>query len=169
MISIAGVIGAGLFIGSGAVKAFLKLSKSGVPIRAILFSTIFSYIAVIFSYISPDKLFLFLINSSGAVALLVYLVIAFSHLQMRRRLERENPEALQIRMWLFPYLTYATFVVIVGIFIAMLIIESLRVQAVLTLLIAGLTVASYFIFVRKKNGIGELEKGIVQASSRTLP
>ncbi|MBO0601557.1 hypothetical protein I2483_07775 [Sporosarcina sp. E16_3] len=60
---------------------------------------------------------------------------------MRRRLESENPEALQIRMWLFPYLTYATIFVITGIFIAMLVIESLRVQAVLTLLIAGLTVA----------------------------
>ena len=151
-----------------APKAFLKLSKKGVPVRAILFSTLFSYIAVIFSYVSPDKIFLFLINSSGAVALLVYLVIAFTHLRMRRRLESENPEALQIRMWLFPYLTYATIFVITGIFIAMLVIESLRVQAVLTLLIAGLTVACYFIFVRKKEGIKELEKGIIQASSRTL-
>jgi GABA permease len=52
-----------------APKSFLKLSKNGVPVRAILFSTAFSYIAVIFSYISPDKLFLFLVNSSGAVAI----------------------------------------------------------------------------------------------------
>ena len=152
-----------------APKAFLKLSKKGVPVRAILFSTIFSYIAVIFSYTSPDKIFLFLINSSGAVALLVYLVIAFSHLKMRRRLERENPKALQLRMWLFPYLTYATIFVIAGIYIAMLIIESLRVQAVLTLLIAGITVTSYFIFARKKDSVGELKKGVVQTSSRTLP
>src|SRR6185437_15830201 len=111
--------------------------------RAILFSTIFSYVAVIFSYTSPDKIFLFLINSSGAVALLVYLVIAFSHLRMRRKLEKENPEALQLRMWLFPYLTYATIIVITGIYVAMLIIESLRVQALLTLLIASLTIVSY--------------------------
>lgn len=151
-----------------APRAFLKLSKKGVPVRAILFSTIFSYIAVIFSYVSPDKLFLFLINSSGAVALLVYLVIAFSQLRMRRIIEKENPEALQLKMWLFPYLTYFTIVCISGIFIAMLVIESLRVQAVLTLLIAGLTVASYFIFVRKKAYMGELQKGILQSSSKTI-
>lgn len=151
-----------------APKGFLKLSKKGVPVRAILFSTIFSYVAVIFSYTSPDKIFLFLINSSGAVALLVYLVIAFSHLQMRKRLEKENPEALQLKMWLFPYLTYATIIIISGIYVAMLIIESLRVQALLTLLIASLTIASYFIFVRKKDKVGELKEGILQASSRTI-
>ncbi|MFC5589519.1 amino acid permease [Sporosarcina soli] len=151
-----------------APKAFLKLSKKGVPVRAILFSTVFSYIAVIFSYTSPDKIFLFLVNSSGAVALLVYLVIAFSQLQMRRILEQEKPEALQLKMWLFPYLTYATILCIAGIFIAMLIIESLRIQAILTLLIASLTITSYFIFVRKKEGMSELQKGILSSSSRTI-
>ncbi len=151
-----------------APKAFLRLSKKGVPVRAILFSTVFSYIAVIFSYTSPDKIFLFLVNSSGAVALLVYLVIAFSQLRMRRIIEKENPGALQLKMWLFPYLTYATIFCIAGIFIAMLVIDSLRIQAVLTLLIAGLTIASYFIFVRKKESMSELQKGILQSSSKTI-
>jgi GABA permease len=90
----------------------IKLSKRGVPVRAILFSTLFSYIAVIFSYISPDKIFLFLINSSGAVALLMYLVICFSQLRMRKKLERENPNSPEGKIWLYPYLTYFTIVCI---------------------------------------------------------
>ncbi|WP_252501688.1 GABA permease [Sporosarcina sp. Marseille-Q4943] len=151
-----------------APKAFMKLSKKGVPVRAILFSTVFSYIAVIFSYTSPDKIFLFLINSSGAVALLVYLVIAFSQLRMRRKLEREHPEALEVKMWLYPYLTYFSIICIVGIYVAMLIIDSLRTQALLTLLIAGLTIASYFVFARKKESVQNVKKGILQATSRTL-
>ena len=150
-----------------APKAFLKLSKRGVPTRAILFSTAFSYVAVIFSYTSPDKIFLFLINSSGAVALLVYLVIAVSHLRMRRKFERENPEALQLKMWLFPYLTYATIFAITGIYVAMLIIESLRVQAILTLLIAIITIASYFIFARRKEEVGKVDNNVLQTPSET--
>ena len=134
-----------------APKSFLKLSKNGVPVRAILFSTAFSYIAVIFSYISPDKLFLFLVNSSGAVAILVYLVIAFSQLRMRRKLEVEDPEALKIKMWLYPYSTYATIIFITGIYIAMFFIESLRSQAILTTIVAVLTVGSYFLFINNKN------------------
>ena len=150
-----------------APKAFLKLSKRGVPARAILFSTLFSYIAVIFSYISPDKLFIFLVNSSGAVALFVYLVIAISHLRMRKKLELENPDALQIKMWLFPYLTYATIICIAGIYIAMFFIESLRIRAILTLSVVGITIASYFLFAKKKEGIKDLHKSIAQTTSRT--
>ncbi len=138
-----------------APKSFAKLSKKGVPVRAILFSTIIAYIAVVFSYVSPDKLFLFLVNSSGAVAILVYLVIAFSHLRMRKKLEEENPSALKIKMWLYPYLTYATILFISCIYIVMFFIESLRWQAILTTLIAILVVASYFMFVREKAEISK--------------
>ena len=40
----------------------------------------------------------------------------------------KNPEALKIKMWLFPYLTYATILAITSIFIAMAFIDSLRSQ-----------------------------------------
>ena len=82
-----------------APKAFLKLNSSGVPVRAVLFGTFFAYIGVVFSYISPDKVFLFLVNASGGIALLVYLVIAVSHLKMRKmgKVEQQN---LKVKMWL---------------------------------------------------------------------
>jgi GABA permease len=117
-------------------------------VRAVLFGTFFAYIAVIFNYISPDEVFLFLVNASGGIALLVYLVIAFSHLKMRQRVERQNPELLQVKMWLFPYLTYVTIAGILAILIAMAFIDSMRLQVALTMLIAALIVGSY-VFVRK--------------------
>lgn len=134
-----------------APKAFLKLSKKGVPANAVLFGTVFAYIGVIFNYFSPDKVFLFLVNASGGIALLVYLVIAVSHLKMRRKVQRENPELLKVKMWLFPYLTYVTIAGIIVILVAMIFIDSMRSQVFLTLLIAALVVASYF-FIRGKKG-----------------
>ncbi|MFC3886522.1 GABA permease [Bacillus songklensis] len=133
-----------------APKAFLKLNKNGVPVRTVLFGTFFAYIAVIFNYLSPDKVFLFLVNASGGIALLVYLVIAFSHLKMRQRVERQNPELLQVKMWLFPYLTYVTIAGILAILIAMAFIDSMRSQVALTMLIAALIVGSYVLFHRNK-------------------
>ena len=59
----------------------------------------------------PAGLFQFLLASSGAIALLVYLVIAISQLRMRRLLRRQNVE-LSFRMWLFPWLTYLVIVFI---------------------------------------------------------
>ncbi|MED4227932.1 amino acid permease [Neobacillus cucumis] len=128
-----------------APRAFSKVNKKGVPVYAILGCTAISYISVIFNYLSPDKIFLFLVNASGGVALLVYLVIALSQLRLRRKYEKENPGALKIKMWLFPYLTYATILVITAIFIMMPFIDSLRSQFYLTALIALFVVCSFFV------------------------
>jgi GABA permease len=45
---------------------------------------------------------------------------------MRRRLERENPERLRIKMWFYPWLTYLSIAGIVAVLIAMFFISSLR-------------------------------------------
>ena len=132
-----------------APRALLKVSKNGVPVRAVLASTFFAYICSIFNFVSPDKLFLFLVNASGAIALLVYLVIAVSHLRMRRKLEKENPEAMKLKMWLFPYLTYVTITAMVVILIAMAFIDSMRSQFFLTMMITILVIISYFVSKRK--------------------
>ncbi|KEK21966.1 amino acid permease [Bacillus gaemokensis] len=133
-----------------APKVFLKLNSSGVPVRAVLFGTFFAYIGVVFSYISPDKVFLFLVNASGGIALLVYLVIALSHLRMRKKMGKEDQKVLKVKMWLFPYLTYITIAGITAVLIAMFVIDSLRSQAVLTTLVTVLIIASYFIFNRNR-------------------
>ncbi|MBT2259744.1 amino acid permease [Priestia megaterium] len=130
---------------------FLKVNKKGIPFNAIIGCTLISYISVGFNYLSPDKIFLFLVNASGGVALLVYLVIAFSQLRMRKKYEKEKPEALKIKMWLFPYLTYGAIIAISSIFVAMPFIDSLRMQFFLTLLIAVFVVGSFFITKKRKS------------------
>ncbi|CAM5636960.1 Amino acid permease OS=Streptomyces alboniger OX=132473 GN=CP975_11955 PE=3 SV=1 [Streptomyces alboniger] len=96
-----------------APKAFARVNGRGVPMTAILASVVFGFVAVFFNYLSPDKIFLFLVNSSGAVALFVWLVICFSQLRMRKIIQAEAPEKLVVRMWLYPYLTWATAAMIV--------------------------------------------------------
>ncbi|MFD3451052.1 amino acid permease [Streptomyces sp. NPDC058691] len=96
-----------------APKAFGRTSARGVPRAAILGSVVFGFVAVFFNYKYPDTVFLFLLNASGAIALFVWLVICFSQLRMRRIILREAPERLRVRMWLFPYLTWATIAMIV--------------------------------------------------------
>ncbi|WP_430382561.1 amino acid permease [Streptomyces sp. P10-4] len=96
-----------------APKAFARVNSRGVPMTAILASVVFGFVAVFFNYLSPDKIFLFLVNSSGAVALFVWLVICFSQLRMRKILQRESPDKLVVKMWLYPYLTWATAALIV--------------------------------------------------------
>ncbi|MFG3548204.1 amino acid permease [Streptomyces sp. NPDC047725] len=96
-----------------APKAFARTTRRGVPQTAILSSVVFGFVAVFFNYEFPDSVFLFLLNSSGAVALFVWLVICFSQLRLRKIIQAEAPEKLVVRMWLYPYLTWVTAAVIV--------------------------------------------------------
>ncbi|MET8788420.1 amino acid permease [Streptomyces sp. NPDC004589] len=96
-----------------APRAFARTTGRGVPMTAIVVSVLFGFLAVFFNYKYPDSVFLFLVNSSGAVALFVWLVICFSQLRMRKIIQREAPEKLIVKMWLYPYLTWATAALIV--------------------------------------------------------
>ena len=108
-----------------------KLNSQGVPVRAILFGTVFGYASVIMSYISPDTVFAFLVSSYGTVAIFVYVLIAISQLRLRARLEQEAPERLIVRMWGYPYLTYLAIAGMVGIVVAMAFIPEQRTPLVL--------------------------------------
>ncbi|GAB2924509.1 MULTISPECIES: amino acid permease [unclassified Streptomyces] len=123
-----------------APKSFAKVNKRGVPQAAILSSVVFGFVAVFFNYQWPDTVFQFLLNSSGAVALFVWLVICFTQLRMRGIILREDPDKLVVRMWLFPYLTWATIAAISFVLVYMLTDDTAREQVVLSLLVAALVV-----------------------------
>ena len=88
-----------------APQRLIALNRRSVPVWAILFSTVIGFLCVIAAYVSPDTVFLFLLNSSGAIILFVYLIICLSQYVLRRR----TPEAeLPVKMWGFPVLTLLT-------------------------------------------------------------
>ncbi|MEK4030589.1 amino acid permease [Pseudobacillus sp. FSL P4-0506] len=116
-----------------APKFLVKLNKRGVPVRAILAGTVFGYVGVVLNYFFPETVFLFLINSAGAISLFYYLILAFAQIRLRRKLEQEAPEKLQLRMWLFPYLSYITIAWMLTVVGAMIWISGTRSQVFLSL------------------------------------
>ncbi|MGI5194852.1 amino acid permease [Streptomyces sp. CA-288835] len=142
-----------------APASFVKTNSRGVPQAAILASVVFGFVAVGFNYLWPDTVFQFLLNSSGAVALFVWLVICFSQLKMRGIILRENPEKLVVRMWLFPYLTWATIGMISFVLLYMLTDEKEgggRSQVLLSVLVAAIVVAISFVRERSRRDADSL-------------
>lgn len=136
-----------------APQSFMKTNTRGVPQTAILASVVFGFVAVAFNYLWPDTVFQFLLNSSGAVALFVWLVICFSQLKMRGIILRESPEKLVVRMWLFPYLTWATIGMISFVLLYMLTDEKEgggRSQVLLSVLVAAIVIAISFVRERTR-------------------
>lgn len=128
-----------------APRALARVSRNGVPVNAILFATLFGYGAVVMSYISPDKVFAFLVNSYGTVAIFVYILIAVSQLRLRARLEREEPGRLRVRMWAYPYLTYLAIVCMCAIVVAMAFIPDQRTPLLLGVASVCLLLAAYMV------------------------
>lgn len=126
-----------------APAALAKVNKRGVPVRAILLGTVFGYASVVMSYVSPDTVFAFLVNSYGTVALFVYVLIAFSQLRLRKRLDPVAASKLRVKMWAYPYLTWVAIVGMVGILVAMAFIPDQRKPLWLGVASLGVLVVAY--------------------------
>ncbi|MFJ8925490.1 amino acid permease [Streptomyces sp. NPDC102364] len=115
-----------------APAAFARTSPHGVPRNAVLASTVVGIAAVIANYLLPD-VFSYLIASSGAIALMMYMVIALTQYAVRRKGDRPT----DVRMWGFPYLTLATIAFIAGVLVLMAVLPGHRLELWLSLGLAA--------------------------------
>ncbi|MEU3523549.1 amino acid permease [Streptomyces sp. NPDC038707] len=99
-------------------KVLARLS-GGVPRIAVVASCVLGFVCVLLSYWRPDDIFKWLLNMIGAVILIVWIFIAVSQLLLRRRIEREAPGRLVVRMWAFPWLTWVALAGMAAIFVLM--------------------------------------------------
>jgi GABA permease len=140
-----------LFVLAGRREApalMTRVSSRGVPVVAILTSTLVGYLCVIAAAISPKTIFLFLLNSSGAVILFVYLLIAISQVVLRRR---TAPDKLIVKMWFHPVLSILTITAILAVLLQMYLDKLVRPQLILSLLVWAIMLGLYAI-IRWRQG-----------------
>jgi len=125
-----------------APMRLITVNRRGVPVWAILFSTVVGFLSVIAAYVSPDTVFTFLLNSSGAVILFVYLLIALSQFVLRRRTPDDQ---LKVKMWAFPFLTIVAAVGIVAVLVQLGVKSDTRSQLLLSLLSWGVVLVLYVV------------------------
>lgn len=99
-----------------APPKLVEVTRRGVPAIAILTSSVIGLLCVIAAAFWPDTIFAFLLNSSGAVILFVYLLIVISQVVLRYR---TSDSELRVKMWLFPVLSLLTAAAILAILIQM--------------------------------------------------
>jgi len=108
-----------------------KTSGSGVPYIAVLASTAVGFLTTALNYFAPNEVFAFLLASSGAVALLVYLAIAVSQLILRRKMNASG-HPIVFKMWFYPWLSYLVILCILSILTVMLILPQHRMEVLAT-------------------------------------
>lgn len=86
--------------------------------------------------------FVFLLKSSGAIVLFVYVLIALSQIVLRRR---TAPARLPVKMWFFPTLSILTLAGMIAVLVQMLFDDAARTQLWLSLLCWTVVLALYFV------------------------
>ncbi|AEK37794.1 amino acid permease [Corynebacterium variabile] len=154
-----------------APKAFAQVSGNGVPVKAVLLSTIIGFLAVIGNYVMPDRLFTTLLATSGAVALLVYLCIAISQLITRRKLgDAAVSKPGLVKMWVFPYLTWAVIVAIPAVLIYMAIWSDMKTELWSTAVLTAVVIAAgVYVGRRHPSATPTEEDAVVSAAEDLLP
>lgn len=132
-----------------APKAVTQLSKSAVPTNAIFSSVFIGFICCVANYLLPGKVFGFLLSTTGAIALLVYLAIAVSQLRLRNQLIKEN-KPIAFKMWLFPWLTWFVILTIVTVLGYMFISPQYSYETSLSLAVTIGVIVCGLIVTRKK-------------------
>ncbi|MFI7384747.1 amino acid permease [Streptomyces sp. NPDC049813] len=119
---------AGSLVARGQGPKVIGRIHGGVPRIAVLLSAVFGFVCVLLSYWRPDDIFQWLLKTIGAIILVVWFFIAASQLVLRRRLEREAPERLVVKMWAYPYLTWVALAGMAVVFVLMAREEGTREQ-----------------------------------------
>lgn len=132
-----------------APAALVKVNRRKVPARAILIAVSFGVAAMLASAKAPDKVFSFLVNTSGALMLVVYGLVGLAEIFIRRRVEREEPERLVVRMWFFPWASGFAVAAIVAILAVMALTPSSRIQFVTSM---GVPAAALLAFAALRRG-----------------
>ena len=109
---------------SDAPQWLVQLNERRVPTRSVWMGSAAGVAGVLAATFAQQTVFAFLVNASGAVMVFVYTMVAFAQIRLRRERERSGAPEPGLRMWLFPWASYAAIAGMIGILVAMALTES---------------------------------------------
>ena len=104
----------------GDAPRFLVATNSRyVPARSVWLASFAGFIGVIAAILSPGIVFAWLVKATGAIIIVIYVMICISQVRLRRARERAGQPAPQLPMWLFPWATYFAIAAMVAVLLKM--------------------------------------------------
>jgi GABA permease len=102
-----------------APQALIKLNKRRVPVVSVLIGAAAGFLGIFAATEAPQKVFDFLVSSSGALIVFIYMTTAAAQIALRRQRERLGAAQPAVTMWLFPYLSFVAIGCMAAVLIAM--------------------------------------------------
>jgi len=130
-----------------APQWIVRLNARRVPARSVLIGTGAGLIGIAAAIWSPSGVFAFLVNASGALIVFVYMLTALAQIRVRRRMD---PRRLRLKVWWFPWSSYATIGGMVAVLLAMACTPALATQFYVSLAALTLALCAYGMTARHR-------------------
>ncbi len=96
----------GLAVQGNAPKIFLSTGKSGTPVASILLSSGVTLVVVIISYLSPEKVFGYMMNITTISIVINWFMILITQIAFRKKRTHEQLKNLKYKMPFYPLSNY---------------------------------------------------------------
>jgi L-asparagine transporter-like permease len=103
-----------------------KVSRNGVPHRALMASTVGIIAAILLAIFAPKNAFLMLYGTAVAGMLFVWLVILNTHLRFRKAITSERLLSLPMRLRAHPFFTLLGVCLLLAISVTTFFVDGLR-------------------------------------------
>lgn len=106
-----------------APTGLTRVSALGAPWLAVLFTGATGLVVSLLNYVMPQQVFSFLVNTTGATGIFVWLIITVTHLRSRRLRDCQGlilanqPDILLVRF--YPYINWALIIALLALLIFM--------------------------------------------------
>lgn len=128
-----------------APKRLGKLSRNGVPDRALTFSSLILFVIVILNYIMPGKIFDIISTVSTISFIMVWLIIMWCHLKYRQ----ENKNNLgQFQMPGAPWTDWLTIIFYLAILVILFVNSETRIPMIISLIFIACLWLGYGFFTK---------------------
>jgi GABA permease len=128
-----------------APQYLVQLNQRRVPTRSVWMGSLAGVIGVMADKFAHTTVFAFLVNASGALMVFVYIMVAVAQIRLRTERERTGAPAPALRMWLFPWVSYATIVAMLAILVAMALTPEAATQLYFSLITLVVACIGYWV------------------------
>ena len=132
-----------------APRALVHLNSRKVPARSVLLGSIAGFIGIIAHDVAPNYVFAFLVNASGALIVVIYMITCAAQIRLRYARERAGLGPPELRVWLFPWASYAAIAAMVLVLITMALDKDMASEFWASMISILVAFAAYFVFRRR--------------------
>lgn len=132
-----------------APRTLVCLNSRQVPARSVLIGSAAGLLGIVAHDLAPTAVFAFLVNASGALIVVIYMMICAAQIRLRFAHERAGLGPPELRVWLFPWASYAAIAAMGLVLIAMALDKNMASQFWASMISIMIAFAAYWVFRRR--------------------